>query len=912
MAFDVKGHAFFMEDGTETANYITGNLGINIRLSSSLLGSDQKPAIFWTATPDNFWRDNVACHSANFGHWFEFPGSVGQADNEPITCPFGKDLGEFRNNTYHSNGAMGLRVYPGWNPHEDPCDESTPEVPQYLYDGVSFRNGGIGLFNRDVGSLHYHGFSILENGGGEIFIKKLHVDYTMNPMFLNTLLVGSLDPFFDSSTDLGKYAITSPQLEHFYVKNVTIVNYGTTGALQGCADCIAEVVKQGGWTQRYEGVTWVKTIKRILWVKTKKEIIWDLDGSVGGVPDSMIVRSYGSIVWPDVCKVLPSNVFDDSIRCGGSHSDARVRRLVVEGVTPYQLSFTDLEVGSLAGSNEYFFLPQVEFGWVFPVVTGSNRSYSFAWADSGISAYSMTLHYSDPGYLLESMSKPNRYDETLHIDYTPNYWDIKPYSYGVTYGGKRKIAPRNQTRLSQMADAAWDKHGNTISVIVATKGAFPNSVDQFGLSLDPQQCPPVGCPVPPVPQIGTPMLWSRESSWPHNQVPISGQSVKIDSNMWIVMDISPPTLGSLTINGRLSFLSNASHPRSLKLRCKDIAVWGSMEIVGWGGVNESFVGDATVEIYGQKGASFPVRMSEKVYLGSKVIAVSGTLSAKGTQKVTWMRLHSTVTMGDDTVVLDEQVDWAVGDQVILSPTGYFKYDGSDWSSKSTSNDEIFSIKRISSFVDSVTHRNHTRIVLDSPAKYTHLCTVQYGKSFCGAIGAVTKSVRFVCSDVDDPKSFSYMFGANIHVLDIPTSHRYGSVYFDNVEFVHFGKGNSDHQALKFQYSDYNHPPSSISNCAFVNSYCEGLYAEHSFNLTFENNVVFGNFGGGVYISPTNNLFKVTNNLVVGTRQLPSVLKSSYPWVRPIASFTIESPSGIVIGNLAAGSQDIGFCKCCYN
>jgi hypothetical protein len=52
--------------------------------------------------------------------------------------------------------------------------------------------------------------------------------------------------------------------------------------------------------------------------------------------------------------------------------------------------------------------------------------------------------------------------------------------------------------------------------------------------------------------------------------------------------------------------------------------------------------------------------------------------------------------------------------------------------------------------------------------------------------------------------------------------------------------------------------------------------------------------------------------VVGTRQRPSVLKSSYPWVRPIASFTIESPSGIVIGNLAAGSQDVGFCKCCYN
>jgi len=99
VAFDVKGHAFFMEDGTEKNNYVTGNLGINIRLSSALLPSDQKPAIFWTATPSNFWRDNVACHSANFGHWFELPGAVGQDDNEPVTCPFGEYLGEHRNNT---------------------------------------------------------------------------------------------------------------------------------------------------------------------------------------------------------------------------------------------------------------------------------------------------------------------------------------------------------------------------------------------------------------------------------------------------------------------------------------------------------------------------------------------------------------------------------------------------------------------------------------------------------------------------------------------------------------------------------------------------------------------------------------------------------------------------------------------
>lgn len=37
VAYDITGHAYFMEDGTETNNYVTGNLGIAIRRSSALL-----------------------------------------------------------------------------------------------------------------------------------------------------------------------------------------------------------------------------------------------------------------------------------------------------------------------------------------------------------------------------------------------------------------------------------------------------------------------------------------------------------------------------------------------------------------------------------------------------------------------------------------------------------------------------------------------------------------------------------------------------------------------------------------------------------------------------------------------------------------------------------------------------------
>lgn len=48
VAYDVRGHTYFVEDGPEKYNSFSGNIGILTRRSSSLLLSDQKPAVFWT------------------------------------------------------------------------------------------------------------------------------------------------------------------------------------------------------------------------------------------------------------------------------------------------------------------------------------------------------------------------------------------------------------------------------------------------------------------------------------------------------------------------------------------------------------------------------------------------------------------------------------------------------------------------------------------------------------------------------------------------------------------------------------------------------------------------------------------------------------------------------------------------
>src|SRR6185312_9447816 len=50
-----------------------------------------------------------------------------------------------------------------------------------------------------------------------------------------------------------------------------------------------------------------------------------------------------------------------------------------------------------------------------------------------------------------------------------------------------------------------------------------------------------------------PSPWSSPASWPDGKVPSAGDAVTIGKDRNIVLDVSPPALRSLTIEGRLSF-----------------------------------------------------------------------------------------------------------------------------------------------------------------------------------------------------------------------------------------------------------------------------------------------------------------------------------------------------------------------
>jgi len=68
--------------------------------------------------------------------------------------------------------------------------------------------------------------------------------------------------------------------------------------------------------------------------------------------------------------------------------------------------------------------------------------------------------------------------------------------------------------------------------------------------------------------------WSDAATWPDKKVPGKDAAVTIGKDMNVVLDVTPPPLRSLTINGKLSFADN----KDLELSTEWIMLHGELEI----------------------------------------------------------------------------------------------------------------------------------------------------------------------------------------------------------------------------------------------------------------------------------------------------------------------------------------------
>ena len=58
-------------------------------------------------------------------------------------------------------------------------------------------------------------------------------------------------------------------------------------------------------------------------------------------------------------------------------------------------------------------------------------------------------------------------------------------------------------------------------------------------------------------QTAKPTNWSNPDSWPNHKVPVAGDKPTIGRDKEVILDVSPPALAGLSIDGKLTFSNDA-------------------------------------------------------------------------------------------------------------------------------------------------------------------------------------------------------------------------------------------------------------------------------------------------------------------------------------------------------------------
>jgi len=220
--------------------------------------------------------------------------------------------------------------------------------------------------------------------------------------------------------------------------------------------------------------------------------------------------------------------------------------------------------------------------------------------------------------------------------------------------------------------------------------------------------------------------WSLLDTWANQEPPIEDALVSIPQGQAILLDEDTPILLILTVEGVLVFDNKDIHLQATYIWVKG----GTMEI---GTEQKPFLHRALITLHGQKYETIRLPV-----IGGKVLAVSntqftirelgdnaveegsiGTLDIHGRPRLkVWTRLARTANAGDNVIVLQEVVDWQVGEELMVAATDipHKHFDGNGLHGAPPMD---FHNERV--FVQSVAADMKT-ITLTAPLKFTHIST----------------------------------------------------------------------------------------------------------------------------------------------------------------------------------------------
>ncbi|MBK9250519.1 MAG: G8 domain-containing protein [Proteobacteria bacterium] len=160
------------------------------------------------------------------------------------------------------------------------------------------------------------------------------------------------------------------------------------------------------------------------------------------------------------------------------------------------------------------------------------------------------------------------------------------------------------------------------------------------------------------PRLAKATKWSEPRTWPNRKVPAAGDKVVIEVGKSVILDVSPPALNGVTINGKLSFADNAD----VELTTEWVMIHGELEI---GTEAKPHTRKATITL------TDTVKEEEMMGMGDRgIMLAGGTLNLHGDRTHTWTKLAATAAAGATSIQVLNSAGWRVGDEIILASTDF--------------------------------------------------------------------------------------------------------------------------------------------------------------------------------------------------------------------------------------------------
>src|ERR1700722_6936215 len=227
--------------------------------------------------------------------------------------------------------------------------------------------------------------------------------------------------------------------------------------------------------------------------------------------------------------------------------------------------------------------------------------------------------------------------------------------------------------------------------------------------------------------------WSDPATWPNRKVPVAGDKVIIEKDKQVVLDVTPPALNGVTIDGKLSFANN----KDVELTTEWIMLHGELEI---GTEKAPHTRKATITFTDNvKGEDISGVGGTTDRVDRGIMLMGGTLNLHGNRTNTWTKLSSTANAGAISIQVLNAAGWRAGDEIVLASP--------DYEPRPAERRTISAI------------RGNT-ITLDNKLEYMHFGKITFDVDERGEVGMLSRNIVIQAS----PDADQTLFGGHIMAM----------------------------------------------------------------------------------------------------------------------------------------------------